>query len=120
VDAATSELGTDIAAREFVRLAAGQTFDKKGHCNAHNHSRGTLMRKQNAAMRLEGVYRPSPICPHCGTPMRSTQPLPNCGARAMLQTFECALCGLSVTEAAEADINRDCWQNEKPRLGPGL
>jgi hypothetical protein len=100
-DAAITEMGTDIAAREFVRLAVGQTLDKKkGRCNAHNYSRGTLMRKQNAAMRLEGVYRPSPICPHCGTPMRSTQSLPR--ARATLQTFECTMCGLSMTEADEA------------------
>jgi hypothetical protein len=57
---------------------------------------------QTAAMRIESAYRPSPSCPHCGTSMQFTRSFPNYGAHAPLQTFECIMCGLSATEAAEA------------------
>ena len=58
---------------------------------------------QNAAMRIESAYQTSPSCPHCGTSMRFLRSLPNFGANAPLQSFECIMCGLSVTKAFAAE-----------------
>ena len=54
----------------------------------------------NVAKSIEGAHQPSPFCPHCGTSMRFARSFPNFGAHAPLQTFECIMCGLSLTEAA--------------------
>jgi hypothetical protein len=54
-------------------------------------------------MRIESAYQTSPSCPHCGTSMRFLRSLPNFGAHAPLQSFECVMCGLSVTKAVAAE-----------------
>jgi hypothetical protein len=48
------------------------------------------------------AFRPSPACPHCGISMRFVRSFPNFGASAPLLTFDYIMCGLSVTEAADA------------------
>ena len=54
-------------------------------------------------MRKESNYRPSPCCPHCAVSMRFVRTFPNYGAQPPLETFECLMCGLSVTQVtAEA------------------
>jgi hypothetical protein len=58
---------------------------------------------QNAAIRNESAYQPSPSCPHCGTSMRFARSFPNFGARDPLQTFDCMMCGLSVTKTVPAE-----------------
>ncbi len=49
-------------------------------------------------MRTESQYRPSPCCPHCAVSMRFVRSFPNYGAQPPLETFECLMCGLSVTQ----------------------
>lgn len=52
-------------------------------------------------MRTENPYRPSPCCPHCAVSMRFVRSFPNYGAQPPLETFECLMCGLSVTQMSK-------------------
>jgi transposase-like protein len=54
-------------------------------------------------MQTRSAYKPGPCCPHCGASMPMLDSIPRSAGRAELQTFECRLCGLTVTEAADDD-----------------
>jgi hypothetical protein len=47
------------------------------------------------------AFRPSPACPHCGISIKFATSFPNFGAGKPLLSFDCIMCGLSVTEAAD-------------------
>jgi transposase-like protein len=49
-------------------------------------------------MQTSSAYKPGPYCPHCAASMQMLDSVPRF---AGLQTFECRLCGLTVTEAAD-------------------
>ncbi len=52
-------------------------------------------------MPTRRAYKPGPCCPHCATSMQMLDSIPGCAGLAVLQTFECRLCGLTVTEAID-------------------
>ncbi len=54
-------------------------------------------------MPTRSAYKPGPCCPHCATSMQILDSLARSAAVAELQTFECRLCGLTVTEAVDAE-----------------
>jgi len=43
----------------------------------------------------------TPLCPHCGQPMRLARTVPRLGGLPELRTYECRACGVSFTQAAE-------------------
>jgi hypothetical protein len=52
-------------------------------------------------MQTRSAYKPGPCCPHCATSMQMLDSIPRFVELAELQTFECRLCGLTVTEAID-------------------
>ena len=58
---------------------------------------------QNAVIGIEGAHQPRRPAHTSGISMRFARSFPNFGAHAPLQTFDCIMCGLSVTEAAESE-----------------
>lgn len=52
-------------------------------------------------MQTRSAYKPGPYCPHCAASMQSLGSIPGFAELAELQTFECRLCGLTVTEAID-------------------
>jgi hypothetical protein len=43
----------------------------------------------------------TPLCPHCGQPMRLVRTVPRLGGLPELHTFECRPCGICLTAAVE-------------------
>ncbi len=54
-------------------------------------------------MQTRSTYKPGPCCPHCAASMQLSASVPNSTALVQLQTFECRLCGLTVTEATDGE-----------------
>ncbi len=54
----------------------------------------------------------APLCPNCGQTMRFVRAVPRLGALPELRTYECKPCGVSYTEAAEAEAYADTAPNE--------
>jgi transposase-like protein len=52
-------------------------------------------------MQTRSVYKPGPYCPHCAASMQMLGSLPRFAGSGELQTFECRLCGLMLTEAID-------------------
>jgi hypothetical protein len=52
-------------------------------------------------MQISSAYKPGPCCPHCAGSMQLAAAIPAFAGSAELQTFECRLCGLTVTEAID-------------------
>jgi hypothetical protein len=52
-------------------------------------------------MQTTSAYKPGPCCPHCAASMQFLASIPDFAGLEELQTFECRLCGLTVTEAPE-------------------
>lgn len=44
------------------------------------------------------AYKPGPCCPHCAASMQFADAIPGFARLAEPRTFECRLCGLTVTE----------------------
>ena len=61
-------------------------------------------------MRTRSAYRPGPCCPHCAASMQFLVSIPAFVGLDELQTFECRLCGLTVTEA----VNDETLQSAIP------
>ncbi len=52
-------------------------------------------------MQTRSAYKAGPCCPHCAASMQFLGSIPGFAGLAELQTFECRLCGLTVTEALD-------------------
>ena len=50
---------------------------------------------------MDAEQKPVPACPSCRKPMRFVRSTPKIGALPELRTYNCMLCGETVTEAEE-------------------
>jgi len=57
-------------------------------------------------MRTKNAYKPGPCCPHCAASMQFLDLIPRFAGLAELRSFECRLCGLTVTEAIDDEALR--------------
>lgn len=55
-------------------------------------------------MHHEHAYHPAPFCPSCGATMRFMRSVAKIGGLPELQTFECRVCGVSLTQALEPKV----------------
>jgi len=55
----------------------------------------------------------TPPCPSCGRPMRFLRAVPRLGALPELRSYQCAICGVTYTEAVELDdADEAAWIEE--------
>jgi len=52
-------------------------------------------------------FKPTPICPSCGKPMRFARAIPRIGGLSELRTYDCRDCGVAVTEQEEPGLRRE-------------
>jgi len=61
---------------------------------------------QSRAMESDR-FKPTPICPGCGRPMRFVRAIPRVGGLSELRTYDCRECGVAVTEEEQPGQRRD-------------
>jgi len=82
--------------------AVGSRSPKYGHCELASFGgrEGRGMHDHH-----EHAFHPAPCCPSCGEAMRRfVRLIPKIGGLAELQTFECRVCDVWITEGCEPKV----------------